>query len=168
MVIVEVPGAHLCVVLDFDKSLLLALQGLAVSGVCQEQAHFFSLPAHRGIMGENVKDNHVAGIRIKPLQGHNVMSGELCGPGLLPGLRQHLPNGPHLSGQMVIRLDFPDHVHALLIGERTQLLQKTFRRVLSCLVLRIAPGHVNFIQGGVLARSLDLIRHPHFRFIQLH
>ena len=43
-------------------------------------------------MGEDIKDDHVAGIRGEPLQGPNVMPGQLLCPGLLPGLRQHFPN----------------------------------------------------------------------------
>lgn len=68
-------------------------------------------------MGEDVKDDHVTGIWIEPLQGHDVMPDQLCCPGLLPGLRQHFPNGPRLAGQMVIRLHLPDQVHALLVRE---------------------------------------------------
>ena len=38
--------------------------------------------------------------------------------------------GACLSGQTVILLNIPDHIHALLIGERTELFQKAFHRVL--------------------------------------
>lgn len=66
-------------------------------------------------MGEDVKDDHVSGIRVEPFQGHNVMPRELRCPGLLPGLRQHFPDGPRLIRQMVISLDLPDHVQALFV-----------------------------------------------------
>ena len=146
----------------------MVFQSLAISGFCQEQAHFLSLPAHRGLMGENVKDDHVPGIRVKPFQRHNVMPCQLRRPGLLPGLRQHFPNGPRLIRQMVICLDLPDHVHTLPVRERAQLLQEAFRRVLRGLAFRIAPGHVNLIQGGVLIGAFNLIHHPLFFFIQFH
>ena len=88
----------------------------------------------------------------------------VSGTGLLPGLRQHFPDSPCLAGQTVILLNIPDHIHALLIGERTELFQKAFRRVLHGLVRCIAPGHVNFIQSGPLAGALDLLDHPFFSF----
>lgn len=164
VVIAEVASYDLRMVLYFDKSLVLVLQGLSVSGFGQEQAHFITLVSHGGLMGEDVKDDHVAGIGIEPLQGHDIVTGHLLGTGLLPGLRQHFPDSPCLAGQTVILLNIPDHIHALLIGERTELFQKAFRRVLHGLVRCIAPGHVNFIQSGPLAGALDLIDHPFFSF----
>ena len=142
VVIAEVASYDLRMVLYFDKSLVLVLQGLSVSGFGQEQAHFITLVSHGGLMGEDVKDDHVAGIGIEPLQGHDIVTGHLLGTGLLPGLRQHFPDSPCLAGQTVILLNIPDHIHALLIGERTELFQKAFRRVLHGLVRCIAPGHV--------------------------
>ena len=57
MVIVEIAGKHLRMVTDFDMSLFLIFQSLAVSGVGQEQAHFLTLPANRRVMGKNIKDD---------------------------------------------------------------------------------------------------------------
>ena len=57
MVIVEIAGKHLRMVTDFDMSLFLIFQSLAVSGVGQEQAHFLTLPANRRVMGKNIKDS---------------------------------------------------------------------------------------------------------------
>ena len=50
MVIVEIAGKHLRMVADFDMTLFLIFQSLAVSGVGQEQAHFLTLPANRRVM----------------------------------------------------------------------------------------------------------------------
>ena len=75
MVIVEIAGKHLRMVTDFDEPLFLIFQSLAVSGVGQEQAHFFTLSANRRVMGKNIKDNHVSGCRVETLQSHNVMAG---------------------------------------------------------------------------------------------
>ena len=75
MVIMEVAGKHLRMVTDFDMSLFLIFQSLAVSGVSQKQAHFLTLPANRRVMGKNITDNHVSGRRVETLQSHNVMAG---------------------------------------------------------------------------------------------
>ena len=91
-VIEQIAPAHLRMVPDLDKSLLLVLQGFAITGFGQEQAHFFSLPPHRGVMGEDVKNDHVPGVRVKPFQSHDIVTGQLLRPGLLPGLRQHFPD----------------------------------------------------------------------------
>ena len=56
MVIVEIAGKYLRMVADFDMPLFLIFQSLAVSGVGQEQAHFFTLPANRRVMGKGVKN----------------------------------------------------------------------------------------------------------------
>lgn len=79
VVIAEVASYDLRMVLYFDKSLVLVLQGLSVSGFGQEQAHFITLVSHGGLMGEDVKDDHVAGIGIEPLQGHDIVTGHLLG-----------------------------------------------------------------------------------------
>ena len=75
MVIVEIAGKYLRMVADFDMPLFLIFQSLAVSGVGQEQAHFFTLSANRRVMGKNIKDDHVSGRRVETLQSHNVMAG---------------------------------------------------------------------------------------------
>ena len=115
-------------------------------------------------MGKNIKDDHVSGIGIEPLQGHDIVTGQLLGAGLLPGLRQHLAESTRLAGQTVILLNIPDHIHTLLLRKGTELFHKALRRVLHGLIRSIAPGHVNLIQGGSLAGTLDLIDHPFFSF----
>ena len=75
MVIVEIAGKHLRMVTDFDMSLFLIFQSLVVSGVGQKQAHFFTLPANRRVMGKDIKDDHVSGCWVETLQSHNVMAG---------------------------------------------------------------------------------------------
>ena len=64
-------------VTDFDMSLFLIFQSLAVSGVGQEQAHFLTLPANRRVMGKNIKDDHVSGRRVETLQSHNEIVGAI-------------------------------------------------------------------------------------------
>ena len=65
-------------------------------------------------MGEDVKDDHVPGVRVKPFQSHDIVSGQLLRSGLLPGLRQHFPDGLGLPRQTVICLDLPDQILSLI------------------------------------------------------
>ena len=92
-VIAEVAGYHFGVVSDLDKSHVLVLPGFPVSLIGEEQPHTFSFVSHRGLMGENIKDDHVAGVRVKTLQSHNVMTSQFLCPGFLPCLRKHFPDG---------------------------------------------------------------------------
>lgn len=90
-VIVEVAGNHFGVVSDLDKSLILVLLCPPVALFGEEQAHTLTLVSHRGLIRENIKNDHVAGVRVKTLQSHNVMAGQFLRPGLLPCLRKHFP-----------------------------------------------------------------------------
>ena len=58
---------------DFDVSALFSLLRFGIALVGQEQPQTLSLVSHRGFPGENVEDNHVAGIVHESLQGENVV-----------------------------------------------------------------------------------------------
>ncbi len=120
-VIAEVAGNHFGVVFDLDKSIVLVLPGFLVSLLGEEQPHTLTLISHRGLMGENIKNDHVAGVRVKTLQGHNVMAGQFLRPGLLPCLRKHFPDGSGFPRQAVILLNIIYQSHALFVREQPQL-----------------------------------------------
>ena len=79
-VIAEVSRSHFGVVSDLDKSPVLVLPGFLVSLLGEEQPHTLTFVSHRGLMGENIEDDHVAGVRVKTLQSHNVMAGQFLRP----------------------------------------------------------------------------------------
>ena len=68
-------------------------------------------------MGENIKDDHVAGVRVKTLQSYNVMVGQFLRPGFLPCLRKHFPDGSGFPRQAVILLNIIYQSYALLVRE---------------------------------------------------
>ena len=100
-VIAEVSRSHFGVVSDLDKSPVLVLPGFLVSLLGEEQPHTLTFVSHRGLMGENIEDDHVAGVRVKTLQSHNVMAGQFLRPGLLPCLCKHFPDGSGFPRQAV-------------------------------------------------------------------
>ena len=120
-VIAEVAGYHFGVVSNLDKSLILVLPGFLVSLLGEEQPHTFTLISHRGLMGENIKNDHVAGVRVKTLQSHNVMADQFLCPGLLPCLRKHFSDGLGFPRQTVILLNIIYQSYALLVREQPQL-----------------------------------------------
>ena len=71
MVIVEIAGKHLRMVTDFDMSLFLIFQSLAVSGVGQEQAIFSPFqptgvsPSAAGFMSYRIKGSLEEDIKTK-------------------------------------------------------------------------------------------------------
>ena len=48
-----------------SKSFVLVLPDFLVSLFGKEQPHTLTLISHRGLMGENIKDDHVAGSYLK-------------------------------------------------------------------------------------------------------
>ena len=78
------------------------------------------------------------------------------------------PDGAGFLRQTVFGLHLADQIHALLIRQWAELVQKAFRRFFRCRVRRIAPCHVNLIQGSVLIGTFNLKHHPHFCFCQFH
>ena len=61
--------------------------------VGEEQAHPVALTAYRGIMGQDMEDNHMPGVFIKTSQVHVVMPLVILGTGLNPGFLHPLGNG---------------------------------------------------------------------------
>lgn len=133
-VISEVSCCHFGVVSDLDKSLILVLLCPPIALFREEQAHTLTLKTHRGLMGENIKYDHVPGIGGEPFQDHDVMPGQFLRAGLLSGLRKHFPDGPGFFRQMVILLDLIHQGHALFVGEGADFCHEAFCRGFSILI----------------------------------
>ena len=69
------------------------LQRFLIAFVREEQAHPVAFVTHRGIVGQDMEDNHVPGVCIKPGQIHVAMPLVILGTGLNPGFLHPLGNG---------------------------------------------------------------------------
>jgi len=76
-----------------DVPALRILKGFLVAFVGQIQPHSVTLVAHRGIIGQNMEDNHVPGILVKPGQIHVVMPFVILSTGTDSGFLHELGNG---------------------------------------------------------------------------
>ena len=92
-VIEEITPNDLCMGQNLDVSALFVLQSLAIALVGEEQAHPVAFVTHRGIVGQDMEDNHVPGVFIKPGQVHVVMPLVVLGTCLNPGFFHPLGNG---------------------------------------------------------------------------
>ena len=78
---------------NLDVPGLFILQRLLVALVGEEQAHPVALVTHRGIMGQDMEDNHVPGLFVEPGQVHLVMPLVVLDTGPNPGFLHPLGNG---------------------------------------------------------------------------
>ena len=78
---------------NLDVPDLFIRQRFLVALVGEKQAHPVALIIHRGIVGQNMEDNHAPGVFIEPGQIHVVMSLVIPGTGLNPGFLHPLGNG---------------------------------------------------------------------------
>ena len=78
---------------NLDVPVLFILQRLLIAFVGEEQAHPVALITHRGIVGQNMEDNHVPGVFIEPGQIHVAMPLVILGTCLNPGFLHPLGNG---------------------------------------------------------------------------
>ena len=65
-IIPQVPLNHFRMGKNADVPALRILKGFPVALAGQIQPHSVTLVAHWGIIGQNVEDNHVPGILVKP------------------------------------------------------------------------------------------------------
>ena len=92
-VIVQMALAHFGMAENLDVALFLVLQAFLVSGLRQKQAGPFTFPAHRGIVGQHIEDNHVPGVLGKPLQIHVLMAVVVLRPGFEAHFLHQLAHG---------------------------------------------------------------------------
>ena len=78
---------------NLDVSVPFVRQGFLIALVGEEQAHPVAFVTHRGIMGQDMEDNHVPSVCIKPGQVHVVMPFVVLGTSLNPGFLHPLGNG---------------------------------------------------------------------------
>ena len=102
---------------NFDMPFFLILQTFFISCLCQIQPGSFAFPSNRGIICENIKNNHMTGIIGKSLQTHIRMSVIFFCPSF----------DPHFFHQFSNR--FPCHLVSPLknIPVRTDFLRHGFR-----------------------------------------
>ncbi len=74
MVVIQIAIVYFGMILDLDKTAFLILQRFLIPLIRKKQTHLIAFIADRGFKRKHIKDNHVAYLRIKPLQGHNVMA----------------------------------------------------------------------------------------------
>ena len=72
-VIVQIPIFHFRVRENADMTAFLIFQCLGIALFREIQPHSISLVTNRGIVGQDMEDNHVPGIFVKPGQIHVVM-----------------------------------------------------------------------------------------------
>ena len=75
-----------------DVSALRVLKGFLVAIVGQIQPHSVTLAAHRGIVGQDMENNHMPGILVKPGQIHVVMPFVILSTGTDSGFLHELGN----------------------------------------------------------------------------
>ena len=78
---------------NLNVPVLFILQCFLIALVGEKQAHPVALITHRGIVGQNMEDNHVPGVFIEPGQVHVVMPLVILGTGPNPGFLHPLGNG---------------------------------------------------------------------------
>ena len=78
---------------NLDVPVLFILQCFLIALVGEEQAHPVAFVTHWGIMGQDMEDDHVPGVCIKPGQVHVVMPLVILGTGLNPCFLHPLGNG---------------------------------------------------------------------------
>ena len=71
---------------------LRVLKGFLVAIVGQIQPHSVTLAAHRGIVGQDMENNHMPGILVKPGQIHVVMPFVILSTGTDSGFLHELGN----------------------------------------------------------------------------
>ena len=101
-VIMQVPVDHFGMGENTDVSALLVFQSLLVAVVRQIQPHSVTLVTNRGIVGQDMEDNHGPGIFVKPGQIHVVMPFVILGTGTNPGFFHKLGDGFTHSGTCVL------------------------------------------------------------------
>lgn len=92
-IIPQVPLNHFRMGKNADVPVPCILKGFLVAFVGQVQPHLIAFVTHRGIMGQDMEDDHVLGVFIKPGQIHVVMPFVILGTGLNPGFLHPLGNG---------------------------------------------------------------------------
>lgn len=65
-IIPQVPLNHFRMGKNADVPAMCILKGFLVAFVGQIQPHLIALVTHRGIMGQDMEDNHVPGVFIEP------------------------------------------------------------------------------------------------------
>ena len=90
MVIEHISISDLCMAENLDVAFFLVFQTLLVSSLRQKQTGAFSFPAHRGVMRQHIKNNHVPGVLRKSLEVHVVMAVVVLRSGFLAHFLQQL------------------------------------------------------------------------------
>lgn len=101
-VIMQVSVNHFGMGENADVAALLVFQSLLVAAVREIQAHPVTLLTHRGIVGQNVEDDHVPGAVIKPGKIHVIMPFVILGTGTNLGSFHKLGDGFTHSGTCVL------------------------------------------------------------------
>ena len=78
---------------NLDVSVPFVRQGFLIALVGEEQAHPVAFVTHRGIMGQDMEDNHVPSVFIEPGQIHVAMPLVILGTGPNPGFLHPMGNG---------------------------------------------------------------------------
>ena len=92
-IIPQVPLNHFRMGKNLDVPVLFILQCFLIALVREKQAHPVAFVTHWGIMGQDMEDDHVPGVFIKPGQIHVVMPFVILGTGLNPCFLHPLGNG---------------------------------------------------------------------------
>ena len=93
VVVDQISPNDLCMGKNLDVPVLFILQRFLIALFGEKQAHPVALVTHRGIMGQDMEDNHVPGVFIEPGQIHVVMPLVILGTCLNPGFLHPLGNG---------------------------------------------------------------------------
>ena len=91
-IIPQVPLNHFRMGKNADVPALCILKGFLVALIGQIQPHSISLVTNRGVVGQDMEDNHVPGIFVKPGQVHIVMPFVILGTGTDTGFLHELGN----------------------------------------------------------------------------
>ena len=100
-------------------------------------------------------------LRVKPLQGHNVMAFQFFSPGLLPGQCDPLAHSARVR-QVIILLDVLHQIHALFIRQNPQLCHEAPHHITLLWVAGETGCHIQFIQHFGLAVAVNLKQLPFF------
>ena len=109
----------------------------------------------------------MAYLRVKPLQGHNVMAFQFFSPGLLPGQCNPLAHSARVR-QVIILLDVLHQIHALFIRQNPQLCHEAPHHITLLRVTGKTGCHIQFIQHFGLAVAVNLKQLPFFFFVKFH
>ena len=101
-VIMQVFVDHFGMGENADVAALLVFQSLLVAVVREIQAHPITFVTHGGIVGQNMEDDHVPGVVIKPGKIHVIMPFVILDTGTNPGFFHKLGDGFTHSGTCVL------------------------------------------------------------------